>query len=416
MKRRELRVSTRSLTQPDLLSAYAETHYHVVRQDKTPTDSIRSLDPTEKGQALPRLEKLPSLEQCFNPRLNSLNAIRLILAVSVIVAHSWPLTGRHLGGPLDTLGVDGFFILSGYLIAGSWVRNPKWSAFLLARGRRILPGFWVALVVTAFLLAPIGAAFQGVDGWKLITSGESLSYVVQNAALYIFEHRVGGTPVGLPYSDSWNGSLWTLQWEAFCYVGLLVLGLTGLLRRKWFVASLTLVFWSLYTALHGRLDRSIFLESRLDDGIRFAMLFLVGVLIFTLARRIPITWPLVVAAAVLLAVSLFLPDYRILGVWPYAYLLVAVGALVKLPWLALRNDFSYGVYIYAFPIQQILASTVLVALPIWGFAGISVVVTLPLAVASWFLVEKPSSKLFARKRPDMAPTVGPLSATTGEPT
>lgn len=365
-----------------------------------------------------RTAKLPSLEEVFDRNLNALNFIRLILAASVIVAHSWPLTGRDVQRPLEGIGVDGFFILSGFLIARSWVRNPNWASFLLARARRILPGFWVALVVTAFVLAPIGVALQGSNGWKLITSGESASYVIQNAALYIFQHQVGDSPTGIPYPHSWNGSLWTLQWEAFCYIGLLILGLTGLLLRKWVVPIITLAFWGLYALLHGRLDRDVFVESRIDDAIRFAMLFMIGVLVFKLARRLPITWSLTAVAAVLLAATIvLLPDYRVLGVWPYAYLLVAVGALIKVPRLTMGNDLSYGVYIYAFPIQQVLACTALVTLPVAAFAALSLALTLPLAAASWFLVEKPAAKLLrgrgarkSRRKPDLAPTAPPAGA------
>jgi len=357
----------------------------------------------------------PTLELVFNPKLNALNAIRLLLAASVIVAHSWPLTGREFSGHLITLGVDGFFILSGYLIAGSWARRPDWRAFLLARARRILPGFWVALLVTAFVLAPVGVALHGGNGWKLISSGESISYVAQNAALYIFQHSIGNTPSGVPYPGVWNGSLWTLQWEAFCYLGLLALGLTGLLARKWVVPVLTVGCWALYMALQGRLDADSFVLSRLADGLRFALLFLAGVLIFKIGRRLPVTWPIVTLAAALFVGSLFLPDYRTLGVWPYAYLLVSVGALTKVRWLTMRNDLSYGLYIYAFPIQQVMAGTILASLPVAAFAGFAVAFTIPLAAASWFFVEKPSSRLFTRRKPDLAPTVGPMSSATGEP-
>src|SRR3954464_14054647 len=80
----------------------------------------------------------------FNPKLNALNAIRLLLAISVIVWHSFPLTGaamppKPVAQVLGEAGVDGFFAISGFLIVSSWMRHPQWWAYLKARFLRILP-------------------------------------------------------------------------------------------------------------------------------------------------------------------------------------------------------------------------------------------------------------------------------------
>lgn len=153
-----------------------------------------------------------SLQQVFDPRANSLNFVRLLLATGVIFVHAVALSGRSVPPPFGQIFaqgfVDGFFAVSGFLILSSWYRNPEWRTFLWARMLRILPAFYVCLIVTAFILAPIG----------ILTSGQSfpadyplaaLGYVVKNAGIFITEFSIAGTPDGL-VDSGWNGSLWTL--------------------------------------------------------------------------------------------------------------------------------------------------------------------------------------------------------------
>ena len=114
----------------------------------------------------PDVGRRGTLGQVFDPRANALNAWRLALALGVIVWHSWVLTGRPappfaLNQFATQAFVDGFFAISGFLIPASWLGNPRLRDYFLARGLRILPGMWVCLFVTAFVIAPIGIAFQG---------------------------------------------------------------------------------------------------------------------------------------------------------------------------------------------------------------------------------------------------------------
>ena len=120
---------------------------------------------------------------------------------------------------------------------------------------------------------------------------------------------------------------------------------------------------------------------------------------------------LVAVALVITVASSALPSYQLIAAPFLAYGLIGVGALARHKRLALRNDLSYGMYIYAFPAQQMLAILGLAALPVWGFAFASVAATLPLAAASWFMVEKPMqrfSKKGAARR--MTPHAGSVSA------
>lgn len=328
----------------------------------------------------------------FDPRLNALNLIRLLLATGVIVWHSVSLGGSSFTfWPLQQFmadfSVDGFFAISGFLIVLSWTRDPRWMRYLVARVLRIMPAFWVCLIVTAFVIAPLA---QGVWG------AENLTYVLKNAALVMFQYDIAGTPLGVPFQGLWDGSLWTLAWEFFCYLGVLALGVCGLLKRPWVIPSLFAL------ATLGAIANALgFLGGVLGGNVpamsRFGLMFLAGAMIYQFRDRIPVSPLWVIVAVLILAGSLFMPNYRIVAALPIAYLVLTAGAIVKHERLRLRNDISYGVYIYAFPLQQTLLIFGASAFGVLWFAVLSAIATLPLAIASWFLVEKPAMRLRRRK-------------------
>jgi peptidoglycan/LPS O-acetylase OafA/YrhL len=338
-----------------------------------------------------------TLGQEFDPRANALNAWRLALALAVIAWHSLVLSGRHfppfaLHQFATQAFVDGFFAISGFLIPASWIGNPRLRDYVLARSLRILPGMWVCLFVTAFVIAPLGVALQGGPVAKLLMSGGPLRFVVRNSAVAYVQFDIAGTPSGVPFPGMWNGSLWTLQYEVICYIAVAVLGLVGLLGRRWLfpVAFALALVW---TALA---------SCPLDGGTvaqraaRLAVMFLAGALMHRFRDVIPARWSLVALSAGIVLVATVLPDYRLVAAIPLAYAVIISGALIRNKRLNLRTDLSYGTYIYACPIQQVLVICGLGTLNLMLFALIAVVATLPFAALSWYLIEKPAMRLKAR--------------------
>ncbi|MCW3492761.1 acyltransferase family protein [Microbacterium sp. SSM24] len=335
-----------------------------------------------------------SLGATFDPKRNGLNFVRLLLAVTVIGWHSFPLTGHDIEyAPLRQLvgeiGVDGFFAISGFLIVSSWVRDPNWARYLRARALRILPAFWVCLLVTAFVIAPLVAGVLG---------GDNITYVVYNAGLRIFQEDIAGTPLGVPYEGVWNGSLWTLWWEFLCYLGVMTLGLFGMLRWRW----TTTVLFGIALAAAAATTAGVVDNWYAAQGARFGLMFLAGAMVWQWKDRVLVNAWTVVGAAVVLMGSLLIPNYRLLAALPVAFLVMVAGANIRTPRLALRNDVSYGVYIYAFPAQQVVAYAGVDQVAL--MAVLATLLTFPLAIASWFLVEKPAMRLRAR-RPEPAPRV-----------
>ena len=355
---------------------------------------------------------VPKLEQVFDPRNNALNAWRLTLATGVILVHAYLFTGHSQPSQIFGAGwVDGFFAISGFLITGSWLNKPKPRTYFAARALRILPGLWTCLIVIAFILAPATGT---------VTLSSQIGFVLKNATLLPLQVNIDGTPT--THFHIWDGSLWTLVFEALCYALVAGLGIVGLLNR-WFI-SVALAAALTWAAL---LPPERIFQHMVESGqpispadfalliqvetARLLTMFLAGALLYQLRNKIPANWTLVAVGTVIVAVSTLLPDYRLLGAIPLTYVLIVSGALIRHKRLQLHTDLSYGVYIYAFPLQQLLLIAGLSVHPLL-FTAISTVVTLPVAALSWFLVEKPSLSLKSRlKRRDAALAQVPSTAT-----
>lgn len=349
-----------------------------------------------------------NLGRAFDPRYNALNAWRLLLAAEVIFVHSWGATGRTLSIKpvyqlLLCMGVDGFFAISGFLITASWLSNPRVRDYFAARALRILPGFYVCLIITAFVLAPIGVAMQGGSAIKLIASGAPLQFLLENSAVAMVKFDIGGTPQGVPVAGNWNGSLWSLIWEMMCYLIVAGIGVIGLANRRWVspaIFVLALIGASLLPPLTSPEEmthqQSNVLVALMFLACRTAIMFASGAILYQWRDKIPARWSLVAVSLVIVAAASLLPDYRMVAAIPLAYAIIVSGTLIHNKRLRLRTDLSYGVYIYAFPIQQLLVIGGLMWLNPFAFFVVATIATLPLAAASWFLVENPARSLKRR--------------------
>lgn len=346
----------------------------------------------------PRRAWGPTLGQVFDPRNNALNAWRLVLAVSVIYWHSWPLTGRTITyRPFEQLieqvGVDGFFAISGFLITASWLRKPKLRDFAIARGLRIFPGLWVCLLVIAFVIAPISVLIQGGSVADLISSHKPIEYVLNNGLMNVYYAGIDGTPRGVPWPGVWNGSIWTLVFELICYIAVAVLGVLGLLKRRWVVPAAFVLF--LCATVY--LSYPVFAATSIPQMVaRFAVMFAAGALLNQYKDVIPARWSLVAVSVVIVLASGLLENYRDIAALPLAYAVIVSGALIHNQRLNLRNDLSYGTYIYAYPVQQLLVVLGLGSLNLLLFFVIATAATVPLAAFSWFVVEKHAISLKSR--------------------
>jgi peptidoglycan/LPS O-acetylase OafA/YrhL len=333
------------------------------------------------------------LGDVFDRHPNALNALRLVLALQVVVWHSYSLQGddelpERLRWLASDFGVDGFFAISGLLICRAWLRRPNLSTFWLARARRILPGLWVCLVVIAFVIVPAACL---VAGEPLPSLRGSVGFVVQNAGVAVHQWGIDNTTASL-HDPGWNGALWTLMWEVIGYATIAVLGAAGWLRPR-VVGALFVAAWSCSVALLAIGVEPYSASVWVLMPSRASIMFLAGALLWLCRDRVPLDGRLALACALAVPVGvLAVPDYRVLAGPALAYLLVwvAVDLGRRCPRLVLEQDVSYGVYIYGFPLQQALL--LVGAGAVWwpAFTVLSVLVVVPVAALSWRLVEAPA--------------------------
>lgn len=332
--------------------------------------------------------------------------MRHLLAGLVLVDHACllhhgqgVLAGTGLRTSLGAAGVAGFFVLSGALVTASWLERGSLGQFLTNRVLRIFPGYLVCLAVTALVLGPVAWALASGHQTETVSYWASqpgpLAYLLKNAGLMQFQNRIGDLFAHSHEPYSINGSLWSIPWEAGCYLMVAALGLAGALRgRGTFVLICLLLFLgnSLLAA-----PGSFF--SMLYSAERVTVLpaqFLAGALFYLHREKIPMHGGLAAVSAAGLVVTAFWS-------WP-------VASSLFLPYLlfyAARRargaeafrlggaDLSYGIYIYAFPITQLLAGAGLKNWPAGLFILAVAAATVPLAGLSWFGVERPA---LAQKR------------------
>jgi peptidoglycan/LPS O-acetylase OafA/YrhL len=307
------------------------------------------------------------------PRAANLDALRLLLAAAVIVSHAWPLalgpgtpeplaaTGHSLGGWAVLL----FFFLSGLLVSGSAERRTT-RAFWTARARRLLPGLGAALLVTLALALASGAT---------PAAPEAALWFARALTLVSIEHRIPGAFAENPYPEVVNGPLWSLFHEVAAYVLCFLLVRAGVHRRAAGIAALLAV--SIAFAL-----AQDHLPGRLATFAPLFAAFAAGMAAQALRDRLRLSFP---AALLCLAATLALPTPLAIVALSYAALTLTLRA----PELPLCADFSYGLYIYGWPVAQTLVH-LRPGLAPWELAALSLACTLPLAAASWHLVERPA--------------------------
>jgi peptidoglycan/LPS O-acetylase OafA/YrhL len=337
----------------------------------------------------------------------------LLFAASVVAWHCIPVGGFHAPARLhflSDLGVDCFFVISGFLITRSWKRRSSVGRFLWHRFLRIFPALWVCLALTVVAGAIAWYHDRASLGGYLGVEHGPLSYLRSNWRLGLGgtdlatgHSDIAGTPAGVPYPSFWDVPLWTLPWELKCYLGVVALGLVGFVTRARgaAVVALFLMSYGLLTAVHFHPALQGDLPARLHGpALRFFTTFLCGAALYVLSDRIPADRRIAAPAAVaVLASFVFVDDYRIVALIPLAYLLIWVGASWRGLRLTAKHDVSYGTYIYGYVVTQLLA---VFGLYRWGYVPFTLLAfagTGALAIASWRLVERPALALKDKQLP-----------------
>ena len=356
-----------------------------------------------------------TLEEAFNPRKNSLDFLRFALAFAVIVVHGFWLGNfgpdplyRFSHGQIDLgpMAVSGFFVLSGFLITRSRQRHTSFLQYIWQRTRRIMPGFWACLVVTVLLFAPIiyFLTYNTLTGYWSQSPFSPLDYIRNNFFLRVWQDRIGNLLSDHPtFPYLINGSLWTLYDEFKCYLIIGILGIVNATRnRRWIILLLTIMVAGVYIIeqLTDGYLRSVLpwmLESFFLEHLSY---FLIGSTAYLYAERIPMRRSLFVLSIVLLGLSGYLAYYRVVALFAFPYVLFCLAFYLPITQWGKPGDFSYGMYLYAFPIEQILVQLHVNSLGVWPFVGVATAVTAVFAILSYHLVE---SRFFKRRSASAKP-------------
>ncbi len=335
---------------------------------------------------------------------NIFNLMRLILASAVIFSHGYALAGDKAMDPsyqwlpftISRLAVLLFFTLSGFLVTpGLMKRGPK--SFATARALRLVPGLWVMLIVTSALVLWLFTSVPALENRGL------WNYLGRNLMLYSGGYSISGAFAGQPLPDVVNGSLWTIAREVQCYALLALAAAIGALADR----RVMLLLWVGGIILHMALPFDLV---PLFEELRWlAISFFAGVLLYLWHERILLSLPLLVALAALSTLADAGPWRQIAVALAAAYGLITLGMLAPAGLKRFSGrmpDYSYGMYIYAFPAQQAAVALGLGITPETNMLA-GFLLALPFAVGSWHFVEKPA---LARKPGARSLTAQPRSA------
>lgn len=342
------------------------------------------------------------LSDCAQGRDNNLNLIRMAAATGVLVSHAWPLSsGPDAVQPLvtltehslGTLCVYIFFVISGFLIAQSFERSSTKTRFVNARVLRLVPGLFVSVAVVALLMGPIVTTLTVGD---YFTDRSTWMSILRNTAMAWPEYELPGVFMDNPHPTV-QGSIWTLFHEALCYVGVFIVGVLGLFARRALLTPLLFAWIALAFVIAWR-DISV-IHPRVEEFFPLSIPFVVGTLLYVWREKVQLT---VFAVPVFIGLAALLkgtPAYELAFVWAVAYATFWAGYVPKGSIRSYNQlgDYSYGMYIYAFPIQGLV---------VWLFGAMgpyenmawSIPLTLVLSILSWHLIERPALSLRDRKK------------------
>lgn len=356
---------------------------------------------------------MTSLKASFDPRSNSIGFLRWLMAFMVIFSHAGPLAGFYGGMDLGTqfsdeqslggVAVAGFFFLSGFLITKSKMGRSSTPRFFWRRIMRIFPGWFLVLLITAYVFAPIAYQQENgtMDGFWTATTESPFTYFSNNMWLPLVQHNIAGMGESLPFYQihggyEWNGSAWTLAFEFGAYILVGVLGVVGALSHRIIGGIVAGGIIGLATMQWLGIANVSSLSVAFADFRQLLLLapFAFGILFALFGERIPIDNRLAIACLLLAGWTYGKGGWLVAGQYAFCYFLIWFAIKVKF----LRNwdkhgDFSYGIYIIAWPLMQFAAFFKLQEAGWLIYHLVIVAGCHAYAYLSWHLIERPALQL-----------------------
>ncbi len=329
-------------------------------------------------------------------RSNNFNLLRFLAASLVILSHcsalAWgndnPEPIWNYMGHLETggsIGVLIFFAISGFLVVQSFVSRARLKYFVAARALRIYPGLVAAVIYSVI----IGAFATEWPLRQYFHDHQTRRFLIHNSMAYPIEFFLPGVFEHNPLKSGVNGSLWTLPLEIQMYIVVAAFGLMGLFKAREIYNAVFAMFLILVCSVKGE---ALPLIAQHPEAPRLAIAFLCGAFLFMNRERMRISIPW----ALFLGVFIWwghtrIPNIRMIYIPAICYIVMVLGYHPKLYFASFNRlgDYSYGLYIYAFPTQQLISyyHPGIKQFPLFGLAFPCILVA---AVLSWHFIEKPA--------------------------
>ncbi|MFW5748786.1 MAG: acyltransferase family protein [Chloroflexota bacterium] len=346
---------------------------------------------------------------------NSMDFIRWLVAAMVIFSHAFPLGMGEAIRRYDPIviltnnqsatggvGLAMIFVISGFYITLSMLRSKDWWKFLKARILRIYPPLIAVVLVAMFIIGPLVTTLSLGDYFTNVQTYQYGSVLLLFKTSYflpgVFESNV--------YPDAVNGSLWTLFFSFAFYFMTMFLFLLGMLRRKP-VLALFLAVWAfrgfmieIYPALGITLPgvdpiSDLMRTPNFYYGTQLLMYFLSGMVFYLYQDRIPLRRSFFLFGLVLMLLAIQLNVWNMWMATSGAYSMFYIATSPRMPmkFWAKYGDYSLGLYLYGFPVQQFVTYLFDGSMePMLNFA-ISLPVAAFLSVLSWRFIEQPAMRL-----------------------
>ena len=353
---------------------------------------------------------------------NNFDLIRLVAALAVMLGHSYGIQAArtepmfwfsHLES-FGSLAVYAFFMISGMLVSASFANQSSTLRFIGLRALRIWPG---AIVCAAFIALVVGPMFSGLPLAAYFTDARTFHWLFHNATLF---GRVGGPLPGVFEENHLkalvNATVWTLPVELKCYVIVLVAGLLGAIRSRRVMVIVVALVGAVFAIFANHPPKYL----PLGDFFLLPLLysfypvpfFLLGMLLYVFRDHVFLDWrPVVVLLAIYLVSRNSWPN-PIFFYLTFIYGLLWFGSANGLRKMTPKHDYSYGIYLYGFVVQQVVSS-IHPSMNSYLSLMISVPITVALAALSWHAVERPCLASFRRRTP--APAADIRSVVINEP-
>ena len=327
---------------------------------------------------------------------NNITLLRHFAAFFVLISHSYDLTGnfdneflRKISGEsisFSRIGLIIFFFISGFLITQSLVSSTSIKQFIWKRFLRIYPALIMLMILTVFILGPL---FTSLPVKQYFTSSETWEYFFGTSLI-----RLRFVLPGVFDGNGVNGSLWTLPVEFRLYLLLALLFFVGLIKKSllYFAFIFLFIVFAILVVSHNSPGEIL---SYLNPYLSWGMYFLIGSFVFFIKDKVILDYRILLALIIL---WILLRNHEVVNMlselicFSYFTLWASFKTPVVFPGFFKQNDFSYSMYLYAYPLQQIFIFENGIISPL-KLMLLTLLALIPLCWVSWNFVEKPALKL-----------------------